>query len=221
MGICQGMERGRVWQLSAAVAYYAILSLPGLLVIVIGAIGSVWDAEIASGKLTSELASLIGYGAAEDINKMMQAAQMDSDSWWAYLIGIVTLIFAATGVFYQMQLALNMIWQLKINPNTPWYKMIFDRAKSFGFILVLGFLILISFALSTIIGILQDWITNNFAEYLGVVTLAINYLLSLGIISFLFALMFRYLPDARTAWENMYGPVPFLPVCFSRRGSFC
>lgn len=107
-------NRGPVWQLSAAVAYYAILSLPGLLVIVLRAVGSVYDAEIASGKLTSELASLIGYDAAEDINHMMMAAQTDSDSWWAYLIGLATLIFGATGVFYQLQLALNMMWQLKI-----------------------------------------------------------------------------------------------------------
>ncbi|MGB3591283.1 MAG: YihY/virulence factor BrkB family protein [Nonlabens sp.] len=192
---------GDVWQLSAAVAYYAILSLPGLMVIMIKAIGLVWDAEIASGKLTTELASLIGYDAADDINDMLQAAQTDTESWWAYVIGFATLVFGATGVFYQLQLALNKIWNLKINPNTPWYKMVTDRAKSLGFILVLGFLILISFLMSIVIGFLQDWITENFADYLGFVTLIINYLISLGIISVLFTLMFRFLPDARVEWK--------------------
>jgi membrane protein len=145
---------------------------------------------------------------------MMQAAQTDSDSWWAYLIGIATLIFGATGVFYQLQLAINMIWKLKINPKTPWYKIVTDRAKSFGFILVLGFLILISFVLSTVIGILQDWITTNFADYLGSVTLAINFVLSLAIISFLFALMFRYLPDSRTAWKHVWPGAIFTGLLF-------
>jgi membrane protein len=79
---------------------------------------------------------------------------MDEESWLANLIGLVTLVFAATGVFYQLQLALNKIWKLKINPKTPWYKVLTDRVKSFGFILVLGFLILISFTLSAAIPIL-------------------------------------------------------------------
>ncbi|WP_405369352.1 YihY/virulence factor BrkB family protein [Nonlabens sp. Asnod2-A12] len=193
-----------VWQLSASVAYYTILALPGLIVILINLVGSVWDTEIATGRLTSGLTSLIGYDAAEDINGMLQAASADQDSWIAKIIGIATLIFAATGVFYQLQLALNKIWKLKINPKTPWWKLITDRVKSFGFILVLGFLILISFILSAVIGILQDWIQDHIASYLGKLALIVNYLVSLGIISVLFGLMFRYLPDARLKWKMVW-----------------
>ncbi|WP_298953864.1 YihY/virulence factor BrkB family protein [uncultured Nonlabens sp.] len=193
-----------VWQLSASVAYYAILALPGLIVILINLVGSVWDTEIATGRLTSGLTSLIGYDAAEDINGMLQAASTDQDSWIAQIIGIATLVFAATGVFYQLQLALNKIWKLKINPKTPWWKLITDRVKSFGFILVLGFLILISFILTAIIGILQDMIQDHIASYVGNLALIINYLVSLGIISVLFGLMFRYLPDARLKWKMVW-----------------
>jgi membrane protein len=193
-----------VWQLSAAVAYYAILSLPGLLVIMINIISTVWDDEIASGRLTNGLTSMIGYDAASDLNEILQAARLDNESIIANVIGLATLIFAATGVFYQLQLALNKIWKLKINPKTPWYKIITDRVKSFGFILVLGFLILISFVLSAIIAVLQDWIQAHIAEYLGKIALLINFIISLGIISFLFGLMFRYLPDARLKWKMVW-----------------
>lgn len=193
-----------VWQLSAAVAYYAILSLPGLLVIMINIISTVWDDEIASGRLTNGLTSMIGYDAASDLNGILQAARLDNDSIVANVIGLATLIFAATGVFYQLQLALNKIWKLKINPKTPWYKIITDRVKSFGFILVLGFLILISFVLSAVIAILQNWLQENITEYLGQIALLINFIVSLGIISFLFGLMFRYLPDARLKWKMVW-----------------
>ncbi|WP_124981345.1 YihY/virulence factor BrkB family protein [Nonlabens xiamenensis] len=208
-----------VWQLSASVAYYAILALPGLLVIIISVVGAVWDTEIATGRLTSELASLIGYDAAEDINNIMKAARSDEDGWIANIIGIATLLFGATGVFYQLQLALNQIWKLKINPKTPWWKILTDRAKSFGFILVLGFLILISFLLSALIGILQDYITENFAEYLGRIALFINFVLSLGIISLLFGLMFRYLPDALVKWKLIW-PGAILTATLFETGKF-
>ncbi len=193
-----------VWQLSASVAYYAILSLPGLLVIVINIIGQVYDVEIATGKLTTQLSDMIGYDSAEELTKLLQNARTDDEGWITNLIGIATLIFAATGVFYQLQMALNKIWKLKINPKTPWWKILTDRAKSFGFILVIGFLSIISFIASTVIGILQDWITENFADYLGSVALAVNFLLSLAIISFLFGLMFRFLPDARVNKKHIW-----------------
>lgn len=193
-----------VWQLSASIAYYAILALPGLLVIIINIISTVWSDDIATGRLTNGLTSFIGYDAASDLNNILQAARLDNESWFANVIGLVTLVFAATGVFYQLQLALNKIWKLKINPKTPWWKILTDRVKSFGFILVLGFLILISFVLSAVIAILQDWIQLHVADYLGKLAMAINFLVSLGIISILFGLMFRYLPDARLQWKMVW-----------------
>ena len=193
-----------VWQLSASVAYYAILSLPGLLVIVINIIGQVYDREIATGRLTTQLSEMIGYDTADELTKLLQNARTDDEGWITNIIGIATLIFAATGVFYQLQMALNKIWKLKINPKTPWWKILTDRAKSFGFILVIGFLSIISFIAITVIGILQDWITENFANYLGSVAMAVNFLLSLTIISFLFGLMFRFLPDARVDKKHIW-----------------
>ena len=207
-----------VWQLSASIAYYAILSLPGLLIIIISIVGVIWDQDIATGRLTSDLAGLIGWDAAEDINKMLQTADRDN-GFIASLVGIATLLFGATGLFVQLQISLNKIWRLKINPKTPWWKLLTDRAKSFGFILVVGFLILISFVLSALISMLQDIIQTNFPAYLIYLAHALNFLIALIIISFLFGLMFRYLPDSNLKWKIIW-PGAILTALLFELGKF-
>ena len=207
-----------VWQLSASIAYYAVLSLPGLLIIILNIVGIIWDQEIATGRLTSELASYIGLDAAEGINEMLKATKED-DGFVASLVGFATLLFGATGLFYQLQLSLNKIWRLKINPKTPWWKILTDRAKSFGFILVVGFLILISFTLSAVIGVLQDMIKENLPDYLLYVAYTLNFILALSIISVLFGLMFRYLPDSNVKW-NVIWPGAILTGLLFELGKF-
>ncbi|WP_194852235.1 YihY/virulence factor BrkB family protein [Nonlabens antarcticus] len=207
-----------VWQLSASIAYYAILSLPGLLIIIINIVGIIWDQEIATGRLTNDLAGFIGRDAAEGINDMLQTASYDNGVV-AALVGIGTLIFGATGLFYQLQVSLNKIWRLKINPDTPWWKILTDRAKSFGFILVVGFLILVSFVLSTVINMLQEVIKDNLPEYLIYLALGLNFLISVGIVSVLFGLMFRYLPDAEMHWKIIW-PGAVLTALLFELGKF-
>ncbi|MDP5078555.1 MAG: YihY/virulence factor BrkB family protein, partial [Nonlabens sp.] len=186
------------------VAYYAILALPGLLVILIKLIGVFWDTEIATGKLTMELAQLIGYNAADSINQILEAAQSDDDSMIASILGLATLVFGATGVFAQLQIALNKLWRLKINPKTPWWHILTDRAKSFGFIIVLGFLILISFTLSSTINLLVHALEDQFSMIVGTVALILNFVISLAVVSVMFGLMFRFLPDADVQWKLIW-----------------
>ena len=97
------------FRLSAVVAYYAVLSMPGLLVIIINLVGSVWGVEIVQGKLTDEISSALGRDAAESIQTMMIETQNENKSTMATILGIATLIFGATGVFYHLQLSLNLI----------------------------------------------------------------------------------------------------------------
>jgi membrane protein len=193
-----------VWQLSASVAYYAILALPGLLVIVIRLVGFFWDTEIATGKLMSELTSLIGSSAAADINKILQTAQQDPGMLLASIIGISTLVFGATGVFVQLQFALNKLWRLKIKPKTPWWNILTDRAKSFGFIIALGFLILVSFTLSSFVNIVLQELKDSLDFMVGTFAMLLNFIFSLVVVSFMFGLMFRFLPDAQVKWKLIW-----------------
>lgn len=193
------------FRLSAVIAYYAILSLPGLLVIIINLVGSVWGVDIVQGHLTSEISSALGSDAAESIKTMMIETQNNDKSTLATLLGIGTLIFGATGVFYHLQLSLNEIWQITPDDNSSgFFKMILDRARSFAFILVIGFLLLISFIVTTAISALNDYIKSILPDIIVYVAFILDFVVSVGIITVLFALLFRYLPDVKIRWKTVW-----------------
>ncbi len=192
------------WRLSAVVAYYAILSLPGLLVIIINLVGSVWGVEIVQGHLTDEISGALGRDAADAIQIMMVETQDDKKSTIATILGIATLIFGATGVFYHLQLSLNQIWQIEPDLKAGLKKMFLDRARSFAFILAIGFLLLISFLVTTAISVLNGYIRSVLPEVIVYIAYLLDLVVSIGIITVLFAMIFKYLPDARIPWKTVW-----------------
>lgn len=192
------------FRLSAVVAYYAILSLPALLIIIINTVGAVWGEEIVQGKLTDEISSALGNDAAESIRSIIANTRGGNKSTISTIIGIGTLIFGATGIFYQLQLSLNQIWDIKVHVKSNIKKLILDRARSFGFILVIGFLLLVSFILTTAISVLNGYISSIWADGVVYLSFVTDIVLSIGIISVLFALMFKYLPDAEIQWKTVW-----------------
>ena len=145
------------WRLSAVVAYYAVLALPGLLVIVISSMGYLWSPEVVQSKLMVEVAAALGQDVADSIMSIMQNVRQNEKSTLATLIGVATLIFGATGVFYHLQLSINKVWQIKQNPDVLWKRVVKDRAIGFAFVLIIGFLLLTSFIISTVISIFHDY----------------------------------------------------------------
>ncbi len=192
------------WRLSAIIAYYAILSLPALLIIIINTVGAIWGADIVQGKLTDEISAALGQDAAQSIQAIIANTQGGNKSTLSTIIGIGTLIFGATGIFYHLQLSLNEIWDIKVHPKSNIKKLIADRARSFGFVLVLGFLLLVSFILTTAISVLNDYLSALWADAIVYLSYLTDILLSVGIISVLFALMFKYLPDASIRWKTVW-----------------
>jgi membrane protein len=192
------------WRLSAIIAYYAVLSLPALLVIIINIVGTIWGEEIVQGKLTSEITIALGKDVADSIQSMIKNSKIEDKSFISSLIGIIVLIFASTGVFYQLQISLNKVWQLKPNPKAGILKIITDRAKSFGFIIVIGFLLLISFIISAGISTITNFINDTLPDFMLYITNIIDIVISLAIISLLFALMFKFLPDAKIRWKSVW-----------------
>lgn len=197
-------DKNDPWRMSAVVAYYAVLALPGLLVILINFVGSVWGPEIVTGQLNAQFTSALGVEAAESILEMIKDTQNADDNLISTIIGIVILIFGATGVFYQLQISLNQIWKVEKISTFSFKKILTDRAKSFAFILVIGFLLLISFVLTTLISALTDYLKTLFPDIILYLLYLINFLLSVGIISTLFALMFQYLPDTKIRWKTVW-----------------
>ncbi len=192
------------WRLSAVVAYYAILSLPGLLVIVINSVGAIWGNDIVTGRLTGEISSVLGPKAAEAIKGIIEGTQGGNKSIISTIIGIATLIFGATGVFFHLQISLNQIWHIKPNPDSNVKKFLKDRLLSFAFVLIIGFLLLISFMVTAVMSFLSGYIESILPEAMVYIAFILNALLSLGIITVLFALMYRYLPDAKISWKTVW-----------------
>ena len=192
------------FRLSAVVAYYAILSLPGLLVIIINLVGSIWGIEIVQGELTNEISKALGRDAAESIQTMMMETQNGNRSTIASILGFATMIFGATGVFYHLQLSLNQIWQIKPDPNSNFMKMLIDRARSFAFILAIGFLLLVSFLVTAAISALNGYIRSVLPDFILYIAFILDFLVSIGIVTVLFALIFRFLPDTKIRWKTVW-----------------
>jgi membrane protein len=192
------------WRLSAIVAYYALLSLPGLVVIIINTVGAIWGQDIVSGQLNEEISAAVSPEAAKAIIEMTAETQEGNKSLVATIIGIASLLFGATGVFYHLQISINHIWDIKTDPNAGIKKLLIDRATSFAFILVIGFLLLISFALTALISLLQGLIDQLLPGIMVYLVFVVNELISLGVITALFALLFRFLPDAKVRWKTVW-----------------
>ncbi len=192
------------WRLSAIVAYYAILSLPGLLVIIMNILSYIWGSEVVEGRVYDEIAATMGPSTAAGVESIFESARTDEQSLIAMLIGIGALVFGATGVFYHLQISLNDIWEIEPDPKSSIIRYILDRLRSFGFVLVVAFLLLVSFVISAALSALQDIIGGVFPDLYYYVALVINIVISIGVVTLLFAMMFKYLPDARIRWKSVW-----------------
>jgi membrane protein len=189
---------------SAVISFYTIFSLPGLLVIIINLAGYFYGEEAVTRRISSEIGNMIGRNTAKDIEAIIANASVHQDFTFASLVGIATLIFGATGVFYQLQQTLNMIWEVKPQPKRKIVKMVLDRIFSFGLILAVGFLLLVSLVLSTLLSIVSSWVAYYFSETFNIVFRILDLSLSLGVVTFLFAAIFKFLPDAKIPWKDVW-----------------
>lgn len=189
---------------TAVIAFYTIFSLPGLLVIIINLAGYFYGDEAVTRRISSEIEGIIGSNTAKDIEAIIANASVNQDFTFSSLLGIGTLIFGATGVFYQLQQTLNQIWEVKPEPKRKIIKMAMDRLFSFGLILAVGFLLLVSLILSTLLSILSSWVAVYLSDIFNIVFRFLDITLSLGVITLLFAAIFKFLPDANIPWRYVW-----------------
>ncbi|AEL26095.1 YihY/virulence factor BrkB family protein [Cyclobacterium marinum] len=189
---------------AASVAYYAVFSLPGLLLIIVSIIGLFMDRTDTVAEITSGLTSMIGAQSAESIAEILVNANIADQSVFMSIVGVGTMLFGATGLFVQLQKSLNSIWEVKKNENAGFITLLKDRATSLGIIIVIGFLLLLSLVLSTVIASLGNWLTRNFSESLYLLAYIANIILSIVIIALLFAAIFKILPDVKIKWRMVW-----------------
>ena len=188
---------------SAVVAYYAILSLPALIIIILNIVGGVWGREIVQGELLGEITKALGQEAAESIRLMMVDRGNESTSIFATVVGIGTLLYGSTGVFFQLQSALDKIWDQKPKYKNSIIATLVSRVKSFGFILIIGFLLLTSFVLTSILSTFSNRLERLLPEHLFEYLYVFDLLISIGFIYVLFGAMFRFLPSASIPWKSV------------------
>ena len=190
---------------SAVIAYYSVFSLPGLLVLVITFAGYAWGRDAVSGHLHSQISGAMGNETADQIQEMLNKANSSADSIWATILGIIIILFGATGVFVQLQKSLNIIWEVRAKPSKSGiWTFLKARLFSFGLILSIAFLLLVSLVITSILAAMSKWIEAHWPQYLMFLFQTANFVISLSIISVLFAMMFKLLPDAKVKWRYVW-----------------
>lgn len=190
--------------LGAALAYYTVFSLAPLLTIAIVIAGFFFGKEAAQGQIFDELRGLLGQESGKAVQEMVQSANAQPTAGIiATIVSVIMLLFGASGVFGQLQASLNRIWEVKPKPGRGVLGILRDRLLSFGFTLVVGFLLLVSLVLTAAIALVAEWMGGLMP---GSETLAqlLNFVLSLALITLLFGMMFRFLPDAKIAWHDVW-----------------
>lgn len=188
----------------AAAAYYAIFSFPGLLIITMSVAAFAFDQQQVETQVVGKLSQMLGSETAQDLNEIAQETQRKDRDVWALIIGLLTLSFGATGLFAHLQRALNQIFEVEVKNSAGIWLFIKSRLISFGVVLMLGFLLLISLSMTAVINLLSDWVAAQFSPEFSIAILAVNILISFFLTILLFALIYRILPDARLAWRSAF-----------------
>ncbi|HMR93149.1 MAG TPA: YihY/virulence factor BrkB family protein [Chitinophagaceae bacterium] len=195
----------RVMKLSAALAYYTIFSLPGLIIIIIWVSDIFLGQDAVEGTVYGQIAGLVGRDAALQIQQTIRNATLSAESGFATIVGLATLVIGATSVFGEIQDSINQVWRLKARPKKGkgWLKLIINRLLSFSIIVSLGFLLLVSLIINGLMDALIGRLTQVFPESQVVIAYIFNILFTFAVTSFLFGLIFKVLPDARISWKHV------------------
>lgn len=196
-------DSDNVPRMGAALAYYSLFALAPLLVVAIGVAGLAFGAEAARGEVVHQIDGLIGKNGAEAVQSMLIAARKPEQSILAAILGLITLFLGATSAFSALQGSLNTIWNVKTPEQNLVRGFIRNRLLSFGMVLCVGFLLLVSLALSAALAALGSFME---ARLPGGTFLwqAINFVVSFAFITLLFAMIFKVLPNLRLAWRDVW-----------------
>ncbi|MDR3501714.1 MAG: YihY/virulence factor BrkB family protein [Legionella sp.] len=207
-------QNDRVSSLAAALAYYTLFSLAPILLICISLVGTLFGEDAARGQILGQVNALLGEQTALQIQEMINNANHPSTALIARLFSIIVLLFSASRVFSSIQEGLNIIWGVQVNPHQKWFALIKNQFASFAMILIFAFLLFSSLALSALLAILSSHInyfigTNIFIE------LIISYSFSFLLVTLLFAMMFKNLPDIELKWSNVWVGALITALLFS------
>jgi membrane protein len=192
-------------KLSAALAYYTVFSLPALLIIIIWISDFFYGRAAVEGTIYGQISGFVGEEAALQIQQTIRNATVASDSYFATIIGLITLIFGATTMFSEIQDSINLIWRLKAKPKKGkgWLLLIINRLLSFSIVVTLGFLALVSLLINGLMDTFSNHLREQFQDIAVYVIYGFNFFLTFLITAFLFGIIFKVLPDADIKWKDV------------------
>lgn len=200
-----GFIDDKVLKLSASLAYYTVFSVAPMLIVIIFFCDLFLGREAVEGTLYTQIKDLVGDQAAVQVQQMIRNATLSQDMSWATIIGFVTLLLGATGVFAEIQDSINTIWRLKSKPKKGkgFVRMLLNRLQSFSLVVSMGFILLVSLVVNGMIEILNKNLAKLFPEVTVVLIYVLNLAITFVVITTLFAIIFRVLPDARIRWKDV------------------
>jgi membrane protein len=198
-----GFDEDRIMKLSGSLAYYTVFSMGPLLIVIISLCGLFLAREAVEGKIYGQLAGFVGHDTAVQLQQMIKNASLAGKSKLAAIVGGITLLIGSTTVFAEIQDSINGIWGLKPKPKRGWVKFIQNRFLSFSVIVGLGFLLLVSLGISSVIDIFSDYLSNRFPDVTLVLFYILNVIITLGITTLIFGVIFKVLPDANIRWKDV------------------
>ena len=193
----------KVLKLSAALAYYTIFSLPAMLIIIIAVSDIFYGRKAIEGTIYGQIAAFVGQDAAIQIQQTIRSAALSNQAGFATFVGLVTLVIGATSVFGEIQDSINSIWKLKAKPKKGWLKILINRLISFSMVICLGFLLMVSLLVNGLMDAFIHRLTVMFPGATVFTVYSFNILLTFLLTSFLFAIIFKFLPDAKIKWSHV------------------
>ncbi|MBK8983016.1 MAG: YihY/virulence factor BrkB family protein [Ignavibacteria bacterium] len=190
-------------KMAAALSYYAAFSLGPLLMIVISIAGIFFGEEAARGEISRQITYLVGPDSAEMIQTIIKGASNKTSGIIAGIVGIIFLVLGSVGVFIELQESLNIIWGVELKPGRGIWGFIKNRLISFSMVVATGFLMMVSLLINSLIYLLYNFL-NDYFEHILPASEAINIITSFIIITLMFAMIFKYLPDVLISWKYVW-----------------
>jgi membrane protein len=198
-----GFNNDRVFKLSGSLAYFTVFSIGPMLIVAIFFADIFYGREAIEGTIYHQINDFVGNQAAAQIQDIIRNATLSGKSTLTAIIGFVTLLVGATTVFAEIQDSINLIWNLKTKPEKGWIKMLLTRLLSFSIVVSLGFLSLVSLIINGLIEALGNHLKKAFPELAVIVIYGVNLIITFVVITLLFAIIFKVLPDAKIKWKDV------------------
>jgi membrane protein len=198
-----GFTDDKALKFSASLSYYTIFALAPLLLLLISLVSLFLGKEAVQGQLFGDINGMLGNEAAAQVQEMIKNLELSGKTTSAVIIGVITLIVGATSVFAEIQDSINIIWRVKAKPKRGWVKILKDRLLSSSLIIGLGFLLVVSLVVNGAIQVLNDRLMAYFPNVTVLIFEIVNVIISFVVISVLFGIIFKVLPDVKIHWRDV------------------